>query len=93
MPASGRRGAAASLASNVDALPTYPDGSIQHLAVLDPPLVPLPIETPVVTAPVGFLQLVPFTREEQTVLAGRGKKALADGLRGCGTRLLDFDRD
>jgi hypothetical protein len=68
-------------------LPTYPEGKVQHPSVLDLPLVPLPFEAPAVIPPVGFLQLVPFTNDEQRVLESRGNKALTDIFRRRGSRI------
>jgi hypothetical protein len=73
--------------------PTYEDLKVQHLAVLDPPTVTLPVTPPGVDPPAGFLQLVPFTDAELEVLGGRGRPGFYRLLRDQGRRLLDFARE
>ena len=72
--------------------PSYPAGSVQHLAVLDPPLLELPLAIPEQSPPLGFLQLVPYTDEERRILESRGKLALEAALRLRGDALLDLGR-
>jgi Suppressor of fused protein (SUFU) len=73
--------------------PTYENLNVKHLIVLDPPIVPLPIEAPEVDPPVGFLQLVPYTDLERDVLERDDRPAIWSMLRRPGIDVLDFARD